>query len=88
MALEALVADVALVHLLALVVAEDVPLEGVGPRVGLLAQVALELLQVAVLQEAACSSGTILTSHALKERTLSSYHFPLFASLIFHSLTS
>ena len=44
MPLEALVADVTLVHLLALVEGEDVALERVGARVGLVAHVALELL--------------------------------------------
>ena len=46
MSLEALVADVTLVHLLALVEGEDVPLERVRARVRFVAHVALELLDI------------------------------------------
>ena len=45
MSLEALVADVTLVHLLVLVEGEDVTLQGVRPGVGLVTQVALVVLQ-------------------------------------------
>ena len=44
MSLEALVADMALVHLLALVEAENMSLQGVSSRVGFVTQVTLKLL--------------------------------------------
>ena len=46
MSLEALVTHMALVHLLALVVAEDVSLQRVRPGVGFVAQVTLKLLKI------------------------------------------